>query len=133
MTSKVIYKGELRTVATHLASRQDIITDAPTDNRGKGEAFSPTDLAATSLASCMMTIMGIKANDHGWNIDGTEAEVTKVMASGPRRISKIEIDIHVQSTNLNHANKAILEKAARTCPVAMSLHPDIEQVIHFHW
>lgn len=133
MTSKVIYKGELRTVATHLASRQDIITDAPTDNRGKGEAFSPTDLAATSLASCMMTIMGIKANDHGWNIDGTEAEVTKVMVSGPRRISKIEIDIHVQSTNLNHANKAILEKAARTCPVAMSLHPDIEQVIHFHW
>lgn len=133
MTSKVIYKGDLRTVATHLASQQDIITDAPTDNRGKGEAFSPTDLAATSLASCMMTIMGIKANDHGWNIDGTEAEVIKVMASGPRRISKIEIAIHVQSTNLNHANKAILEKAARTCPVAMSLHPDIEQVIHFHW
>ncbi|MEZ4921130.1 MAG: OsmC family protein [Saprospiraceae bacterium] len=133
MTSKVYYPGALRTEATHLRSNTLIVTDAPPDNNGKGEAFSPTDLCATSLASCMITIMGISANEHGWDIDGIQAEVTKIMASGPRRISRIEVRLLMPQKGYDEKTRKILEVAGRTCPVALSLHPDIEQVIEFVW
>ena len=132
-TSKVIYQGNLRTSATHLRSGTNIITDAPTDNNGKGEAFSPTDLVATSLASCMITIMGIKARNMEIDIEGTTASIVKVMASGPRRIEEIVIDVTMPSNNFKESEKTILEKVARTCPVALTLHPDTKQTIQFIW
>ena len=133
MTSKVTYLGELRTEAVHLQSGQSIITDAPPDNQGKGEAFSPTDLCATSLASCMMTIMGISARNHGLNIDGTVAEVTKIMASNPRRISAVEITLRMPPNGFTDRDKKLLETAGRTCPVALSLGEGVEQRILFAW
>lgn len=133
MTSKVVYNGELRTECTHLRSGQVIITDAPVDNNGKGEAFSPTDLTATSLATCMITVMGISARNHGINIDGATLEVTKHMAADPRRISAIDIRCIMPNQPYTDRQKEILEKAGRTCPVAYSLHPDIEQRVEFVW
>jgi len=133
MTSTVTYLGELRTEATHNLSGITLITDAPPDNQGKGEAFSPTDLCATSLASCMMTIMGISARSHGLDINGTYTEVTKIMATNPRRIARIELKITMPKNDFTDAQKKLLETAARTCPVAMSLHPDLEQVMDFEW
>jgi putative redox protein len=133
MTSEVTYQGSLRTSALHLASNNQIITDAPIDNHGKGEAFSPTDLTATSLATCMMTIMGIAAEGRGWDLTGTKAQVLKVMAANPRRISRVEIHLKMSHPDLDESDQKILEKAGRTCPVALSLHPDIEQVITFEW
>ncbi|MFV8281531.1 OsmC family protein [Christiangramia marina] len=130
MTSKVTYLGNLRTEAEHLQSGSKMITDAPVDNHGKGEAFSPTDTVATALASCMLTIMGIKANDHQMEIEGTFAEVTKVMTDKPRRISKIEINISVKGS-FEEKEKKILENAALTCPVYHSLHTDIEKLVNF--
>ena len=124
-TSKIEYLGELRTEATHLQSGKQIITDAPTDNHGKGEAFSPTDLVATALASCMISIMGIKLKD----IKGATSEVTKVMYSEPRRIGEIHVKISVPDNNFSEKEKQILINAAHACPVAKSLHPDIKQVI----
>lgn len=132
MTSKVTYSGELRTKSVHLQSGTEIITDAPLDNNGKGEAFSPTDMVANSLATCMLTIMGIKANQMGINFDGSTAEVTKVMQSDPRMISKIVIDFQM-NINTDEKTKTILEKVALTCPVYLSLHPDIEKEITFNW
>lgn len=132
MTSKVIYLGDLRTECEHLQSGKKMITDAPLDNQGKAEAFSPTDIVATALASCMFTIMGIKARDMSLNLQNSYAEVTKTMASNPRRISKIEIDFFLPS-NLGEKDKAILENAAKTCPVIYSLHPDIKKEIKFHY
>lgn len=133
MTSEVIYIGELRTEAVHLRSQKQIITDAPTDNQGKGEAFSPTDLTATSLATCMATIMGILAKRKNWNIDGTKFSVTKGMTDNPRRISEIQIVVQVPHSNFSEEEKKMLENAAITCPVAKSLHPDIRQVIQFKY
>lgn len=133
MTSKIIYNGDLRTECTHIRSGQTIITDAPVDNNGKGEAFSPTDLAATSLGSCMITIMGISARNHEIDIDGATLEVTKHMASDPRRISGIDIKVYMPDKSYSKKEKTILEKAGRTCPVAFSLHPDIVQNIEFIW
>jgi len=133
MTSTVEYLGALRTSCVHLASDNSIITDAPLDNHGKGEAFSPTDLAATSLATCMITIMGITAEGRGWDMVGTKAEVLKIMAANPRRISRIEITLHMPSMGLSEEDQILLEKAAKACPVAKSLHPEIEQVITFIW
>jgi uncharacterized OsmC-like protein len=133
MTSKVFYNGELRTTCTHLQSGQSIITDAPTDNNGRGEAFSPTDLTATSLATCMITVMGIKARANDWNIDGAILEVTKVMASEPRRISEIHIRLIMPAQSFDDKTRKILENTGRTCPVALSLHPDIKQLISFEW
>jgi uncharacterized OsmC-like protein len=134
MTSKVIYQGTLRTICEHLQSGQQIITDAPTDNNGKGEAFSPTDLLATSLAACMITVMGIKASANAWNIDDTELQVTKIMASDPRRVSEIIIELNMpRERAFDDKTKKILENTARTCPVALSLHPDIKQNIIFNW
>ncbi len=133
MTSKVLYKGDLRTEATHLQSGTTIITDAPTDNHGKGEAFSPTDLVATALASCMATIMGIAAKTHGLAIEGTRFEVTKIMASEPRRIGGIVVDVYYpESLSLSEKEQAILKNAALTCPVFQSLHPDCKKTVSFH-
>ena len=132
MTSKVTYTGNLRTTCEHVRSGDSFITDAPIDNNGLGEAFSPTDTVATGLASCMMTMMGIKARDLGINMVETTAEVTKHMAADPRRISKIEVDLKLP-TDITDKHRKILENTARTCPVLYSLHPDIEKVITFNW
>lgn len=134
MTSKVIYKGQLSTKATHLFSGSEIQTDAPIDNQGTGANFSPTDLTATSLASCMLTIIGITSGTHGFSIEGTEAEVTKKMGTDPRRIIEIEVIMHMKGQdNYTEKEKTIIENAARNCPVAKSLHPDIFQNITFIW
>lgn len=131
-TAKVTYLGNLRTENEHLKSGDKFITDAPTDNNGKGEAFSPTDTVATGLANCMITMMGIKARDMKVNMDGTMAMVTKTMAADPRRISKIEVVLNFPA-GIDDKSKKILENTARTCPVHYSLHPDIERVITFNW
>lgn len=134
MTSQIIYKGELRTAATHLQSGSVIETDAPTDNQGKGELFSPTDLVATALGACMVTTMGIKARTMDIVLDGTRLDVTKVMASDPRRISKIIVHMFFPTTlNLDDKQKEILERTARTCPVERTLHPDVELDMQFNW
>ncbi|PJB13580.1 MAG: osmotically inducible protein OsmC [Flavobacteriales bacterium CG_4_9_14_3_um_filter_40_17] len=132
MTSKVTYEGELRTRCIHLNSGNEFITDAPLDNNGKAEAFSPTDTVATALASCMFTIMGIKARGMEVNLEGATAKVTKIMAADPRRISKIIIDFEFPHP-VNEKNRHILENAAKNCPVIYSLHPDIEKQVAFHW
>lgn len=132
-TSKVKYLGELRTLSVHLKSYSELICDAPTDNQGKGEAFSPTDTVATALASCMITIMGIKANEHNWDIAGTHATVTKIMTSNPRAIGEIQIQMVVKGVNDNEKAKTILKNAAINCPVAKSLSENINQVIEFDW
>lgn len=131
-TSKVTYLGNLRTECIHLQSGSTYITDAPVDNNGRGEAFSPTDTVATGLSNCMLTVMGIKAQNMGVNMDGTTAEVTKYMVADPRRISKIEVILHFPP-DIDEKSQKILEHTARTCPVAKSLHPDIEQIIVFNW
>lgn len=134
ITSKVIYKGELRTAATHVKSGTSIITDAPTDNHGKGEAFSPTDLVATALASCMISIMGIVSMKEGIQaVDGATAEITKIMYADPRRIGEIHITIQMPPLKYTEKEKKMYEHAAYTCPVAKSLHPEIKQLIKFNW
>lgn len=134
MTSKVIYIGQLRTEATHIQSSTTIHTDAPKDNHGKGEMFSPTDLVATALASCMISIMGIVAMREGITpVEGTVAEVTKVMYAEPRRIGEIHVKIIFPKGDFTDREKKIYENAAYTCPVAKSLHPDLKQVIQFIW
>ena len=134
MTSQIIYKGELRTQAKHLQSGTVIETDAPTDNQGKGEKFSPTDLLATSLGNCMMTIMGIKARDMKLNLADTKIDIAKIMKADPRRVSGINAEFHFpENLQLDDKQKAILENAALTCPVAKSIHPDIEMNVKFNW
>jgi uncharacterized OsmC-like protein len=127
MTSTVVYEGDLRTNATHLQSSTAIETDAPTDNNGKGERFSPTDLLATSLASCMITIMGIKARTMDIDIEGIRADVEKIMKAEPRRVSGININFHIPDTlkTLDEKSRTILKNAANSCPVMHSIHPDI--------
>ena len=132
MTSKVTYNGSLRTTCLHLRSGNEFITDAPVDNNGKGEAFSPTDTVATGLASCMMTMMGIKARDLEVDLEGSTAEVTKHMAADPRRISKIEVKLELPEA-VSEKHRKILINTANTCPVHYSLHPGIEKEIEFHW
>ncbi len=128
------YQGGLRTQAKHITSGNAIFTDAPLDNHGKGEAFSPTDLTSASLGSCMMTIMGIVAERDGIDLTGTTIDITKHMAADPRRISKIEVFFKVRSNvTLSEAHRQKLQNAARTCPVALSLHPAIEQVVTFEF
>lgn len=136
MTTQIIYTSDLRTTATHLQSGSAIETDAPTDNKGKGERFSPTDLVATALASCMITTMGIKAQSmDNIVLDGTKADVTKVMYSDPRRIGKIVVHIQFPESlkHLSDKEKTILENTARTCPVERTLHPDVELDLQFNW
>lgn len=133
MTSKIVYEGNLRTRMTHLHSGTEVISDAPLDNQGLAQAFSPTDMVATSLGSCMITIMGIKARAMNLELKGMEAEITKVMASDPRRISEIHVVLKFPKNDFSDKDKAILENAARACPVAKSIHPDILQDIKFEW
>ena len=132
MTSIVTYLGDLRTSSIHIQSGTEILSDAPLDNNGKGEAFSPTDTVANGLATCMMTIMGIKARDLEIDLTGTTAEVVKIMNTEPRRIGAIEIVFQMQGTD-DLKSKTILERAAMTCPVFLSLHPDVEKRITFNW
>ncbi|MEL1254810.1 OsmC family protein [Flavobacterium sp. DGU38] len=132
MTSKVTYLGDLRTKSIHVQSGSEIISDAPLDNNGKGEAFSPTDTVANALASCMFTIMGIKARDLNVDLVDSTAEVTKIMNAEPRRIGAIEVIFELIS-NADEKSKTILERAAMTCPVFLSLHPDIEKRVTFNW
>ncbi|KAF2331844.1 OsmC family protein [Flavobacterium ginsenosidimutans] len=132
MTSKVTYLGDLRTSSIHVQSGSEIISDAPLDNNGKGEAFSPTDTVANALASCMMTIMGIKARDLEVDFVGSTAEVTKIMNAEPRRIGAIEIVFQMKS-NADEKSRTILERAAMTCPVFLSLSSEIEKRITFNW
>ena len=133
MTAEIIYEGGLRSRCRHIQSGTEILTDAPSDNHGKGEAFSPTDLVATALASCMITTMGIKALSMDLDIDGARAEVTKVMAANPRRISEVKVDIHMPSKSYTDKDKDIMERTAHSCPVAVSLHPDMVQTVSFYW
>ncbi len=132
MTSKVTYLGDLRTSSIHIQSGTEIISDAPLDNNGKGEAFSPTDTVANALASCMMTVMGIKARDLNVDFTGSTASVTKIMQAEPRRINAIEIDFEM-SISVDEKTKTILERTAMTCPVFLSLNPEIEKRIRFNW
>jgi len=131
-TSIIRYLGELRTSSMHLQSGTEILTDAPTDNHGKGEAFSPTDMVANSLGTCMISIMAIKSKDLDLELKGSTAEVTKIMQAEPRKIARIEVILNMDVTT-SDKNKTILERSALTCPVFLSLHPDIEKVITFNW
>lgn len=128
-TAKVTYLGELRTEMQHLQSNTVVVTDAPIDNHGRGEAFSPTDLTATSLASCMFTIMGIKLQSIGKDIKGATADVTKVMYDEPRRIGEIIVDIKIPEQDFTEKEKQLLINITKTCPVAKSLHPAIKQSV----
>ena len=132
-TIRTIYTGGLRTEATHVKSGNKIITDAPIDNHGRGEAFSPTDLLAASLGSCMTTIMGIEANKLKINVDGIQLKITKIMASNPRRVSEIIVELEMPKNNYSEREKGLLKEAAVNCPVAKSLHPDIKQTVIFNY
>jgi uncharacterized OsmC-like protein len=132
MTSKITYLGDLRTTSTHLQSGTEILSDAPTDNHGKGEAFSPTDLVANALGSCMISIMAIKAMGTDVDLVGSTVEITKIMQSEPRKIAKIIVVLNM-SPVVDQKTKTILERAAMTCPVFLSLHPDIEKDVTFNW
>ena len=134
MTATVTYESNLRTTCLHLQSGSAIETDAPTDNKGKGERFSPTDLIATGLGACMITTMGIKAGTMQLSLDGAKVEVTKIMVSDPRRIGKIIAHVTMPAgINADEKTKEILERVARTCPVERSLHPEVALDIAFKW
>lgn len=132
MTSKVTYLGDLRTSSVHLQSGTEILSDAPKDNHGKGEAFSPTDLLANALGSCMISIMAIKSKDLDLDLTGSTIDVTKIMQAEPRKIAKIEIVMNM-SIAAGEKNRTILERVAMNCPVLLSLNPDIEKDVTFHW
>ena len=131
-TSKVTYLGDLRTSSIHINSGSEIISDAPLDNNGKGEAFSPTDTVANALASCMFTVMGIKAREMEVDFSGATAEVTKIMGTEPRRITEIHVTFEM-NLEADEKIKTILERTAMTCPVFYSLHPDIKKEVVFNW
>lgn len=131
-TSSIEYVGDLRTICIHLQSGTQILTDAPTDNHGKGEAFSPTDLVATALGSCMVSIMAIKSKDLEVDLKDSTVAVTKIMQAEPRKIAKIIVELNM-SIDTSDKNKIILERSAMTCPVLLSLHPDIEKEVTFNW
>lgn len=132
-TVETVYLGELRTQATHVRSGNQLITDAPLDNQGKGEAFSPTDLLATALGSCMLTVMGIAAKKYDADLKGTTCSVTKIMAENPRRVAEVHITFTFPKNNFTEKVKTVLERAAHTCPVSKSLHPDLVEKIVFNW
>jgi uncharacterized OsmC-like protein len=131
-TSKITYLGDLRTSSIHLQSGTEILSDAPVDNHGKGEAFSPTDLLANSLGSCMMTIMAIKASDLDIELKNSTVEVTKIMQAEPRKIARLEVIMNMAIAT-SEKNRIILERTAMNCPVLLSLNPDIEKVITINW
>lgn len=131
---KTVYLGGLRSEVEHLQSGTKLVTDAPLDNHGKGESFSPTDLFASSLGCCMLTIMGISAESYGFNIEGTTIETEKIMGTNPRRVVEIKLDIHFpKGANFTDQQKRLIEAAARTCPVANSLNPEIKKTITFNY
>ena len=133
-TSTVIYEGELRTVARHLQSGTEIETDAPTDNKGKGERFSPTDLVGTALGACMATTMGIKSRDMSVDLRGMKLSVQKIMKADPRRIAGIHIVFDFpEGFHADEKTRTILERTANTCPVMYSIHPDMEVKVEFNW
>ena len=132
-TIKTTYLGDLRTENIHLQSGSKIITDAPTDNRGKGEAFSPTDLLATSLGNCIMTIMGIKAMDNNIDIKGTELNITKIMASDPRRVAEVIMEFNFPDKGYSQEEKEMIESVAGVSPVPLSVHENLKQTIVFNW
>ena len=134
MTAKIIYKGTLRCEVTHLQSGSIIETDAPTDNRGKGERFSPTDLLCVSLGTCIVTTIGIKGEDMGLDLTNTAVEIKKHMLAEPRRVGKIEVKLFFErSLVLEEKDKIILERTGNNCPVAKSLHPDMEVNVEYNW
>jgi putative redox protein len=133
VTMTGIYIGELRTEVTHLKSGNKIITDAPPDNNGKGEAFSPTDLTCASLNCCMMTLMGIVANREGINLDGLTSQIVKIMAANPRKVAEIQVTFSHQGLKATAEQKEKLKRAALTCPVALSLNDSIKQVVEFRF
>jgi putative redox protein len=133
MTALVTYSGDLHCELTHTLSGSQVVADAPPDNQGKGEAFSPTDLCATSLAACMLTTMAIRIRDRGISIEGARGEVTKIMSADPRRIGRIEVRLLMPPNGYSEADKKLLEHIAHTCPVALSLHPDLVQAVEFVW
>ena len=132
-TIRTIYLGDLRTENEHLQSGNKVITDAPVDNQGKGEFFSPTDLLATSLGSCIMTIMGIKARDHGIDLIGTRVDVTKIMASDPRRVAEVIVEFYFPDKSYTDEEKRIVESVAGISPVPLSVHANLVQTIRFNW
>lgn len=132
MTSKVFYQGNLRTKCVHLKSGNEIITDAPIDNFGKGEGFSPTDTVATALASCMITVMGVKANQLKIDFKNISADVEKIMSSNPRRISEIRVNINLP-LKISQKDKTIIERAGDNCPIHNSLDPKLKRVIKYNW
>ncbi|RPG62944.1 MAG: OsmC family peroxiredoxin [Flavobacteriaceae bacterium TMED206] len=132
MTSIVNYLGNLRTESVHISSNDMILTDAPTDNNGKGEAFSPTDLVATSLSSCILTVIGIISKRIKYDLVNTKSSVKKIMSNNPRRIVEIVVKIEF-SQSADSKTRSIIEKTALNCPVSKSLHPDIKQNISFIW
>ena len=133
MTATVTYDANLRTTCLHLQSGSSFETDAPSDNKGQGARFSPTDLIATGLGACLITTMGIKAESMDIKLDGAKVDVTKVMMSEPRRIGKIVIAVTMPKLDLDERTKEILERVGRTCPVERSLHPDMELDISITW
>jgi uncharacterized OsmC-like protein len=132
-TARTIYKGDLRTEALHVRSGNVILTDAPPDNKGKGEYFSPTDLVATALGSCIFTIMGIAAREHSFSIDGASCKITKIMAENPRRIGEIKIEFDFTSGEYSEKQKKILDYCVKTCPVALSLNESLKQNVILHF
>lgn len=132
MTTKIKYEGNLRTTMVHLQSKTGIITDAPTDNQGKGEAFSPTDLLASALGSCIVTTMAIYAKNHGFDLGNCSCDVTKIMTPAPRRVGEVIVSLFLED-NFTEKQRAGLEHAAHACPVARSLHPDLIQKITFNY
>ena len=134
MTASIVYKGHLRCECTHLQSGTVIETDAPTDNRGKGERFSPTDTVCVALATCIITTMGIKANDMNIDLANTSISVTKYMLSDPRRIGRIDVILNFPaSLNLDEKDRVILQRTGDNCPVMKSLHPDLQTNVEYHW
>lgn len=129
-----VYQGQLRTRIVHVPSGADLLTDAPTDNHGKGESFSPTDLVSAALGSCMMTIMGILANREGFSLEGVRWNTRKIMQADPRRVGEVQIEFHFPPQHgLSEVQQEKLRRAAATCPVALSLHPDVRQNVTFHF
>ena len=127
------YEGDLHCRAVHGPSEAVLATDAPVDNQGRGESFSPTDLVATALGTCALTIMGIEARSHNVSLEGASATVIKEMTDNlPRRIARLTLDFHLPA-QVAPEHRELLEKAARSCPVCLSLHPDVEKEIVFHW
>ena len=133
MTASIIYEGDLRCSATHLQSGTVTETDAPTDNRGKGEKFSPTDTLCVSLGTCLITTMALKARDMNIELKDTKIEITKHMLKDPRRVGQIDVTLHLPQLNLNEEEKATLETSGNNCPVAKSLHPDLKMNIRYNW